>query len=53
MTNGMDDDLVFGGFVEDEIGTRRHRHAPDDWIVRASADAGMQQQEIDDGLNAA
>jgi hypothetical protein len=52
MPNGVDDDLGFRGLVESQIGVRPRCHAPDGRIVRACADAGIQQQKIDDGLNA-
>ena len=52
MTNGMDNDLALSGFVKNEIWIRRGRHPPDDRIVRTGAYVGMQQQQIDDRLNA-
>ena len=52
MTDGVDDDLGLGRFVEDHIGIGQGRHAPDGRIVCARADAGIQQKKIDDRLNA-
>jgi hypothetical protein len=52
MTNGVNDDLGFGSLVENEMRIRQCRHAPDGRVVRAGADARMQQQKIDDRLNA-
>jgi hypothetical protein len=51
MANGMYDDLGCAGFVENEIGVRQRRHAPDNRIVRAGSDAGIEQQKINDDLN--
>jgi len=52
MANGMDDDLGFRGLVENQVWVRQRCHASDGRIVRACADAGIQQQKVDDGLNA-
>ena len=48
----MNDDFGLGGLVENDIGVRRRREAADDRIVRAGADVGINQQKVDDGLNA-
>jgi len=52
MANSMDDDLGFGDLIENQIGIRRYRHAPNGWVVRAPADVGMKQEKINDGLHA-
>jgi hypothetical protein len=39
------------GLIENQIGVWQRCHAPDGWIVSASADAGMQQQKVDDRLD--
>lgn len=52
MANRVNDDLGFCGLIENQIGVRQRGHAPDGRIVSASADAGMQQQKIDDRLDA-
>ena len=57
MTDGVDDDLGLRHFVEDHVRVGQGGHAPDGWIVRVGANAGMQQQKVDNcldaGLNAA
>ncbi len=53
MADGVDNDLGFFCFVENQIGIGQCRHAPDRWIVHASADGGVMQQKIDGRLNAA
>src|SRR5260370_15604348 len=52
MSDRVDDDLRLRDLVEHKIRERRRRHTTDDWISRAAADIGMQQQEIDQGLDA-
>ena len=53
MTDGVNDDFGFRGLVKNHVRIGQGRHAPDGWVVRASANAGIQQQKIDDRLNAA
>ena len=52
MTDGVNDDLGFGGFAENEIGVGRRRQATNARVVRAGADVGIKQRKLDDGLNA-
>ena len=52
VTDGVNDDLGFRGLVENQIGVGQRGHAPDTRIIRASADAGIQQQKVDDRLDA-
>jgi len=52
MTNGMDDYFGVRGLVKHQIGVRRCRHTANGQIVSARADIGVQQQKIDDRLNA-
>jgi len=51
MTHGMNDDFGFRGLIKNEIGIRRRRQAADHRNIRAGADVGMQQEEVDDSLN--
>ncbi len=51
MTDGVNDDFSLRRFVENHIGVRQGYHAPDGWIIRAGADAGIKQQKLDDRLN--
>jgi hypothetical protein len=48
----VDDDLCFGDLVEDEIWVRRGREASNGRIVRADADMRMNQEKVDDRLDA-
>ena len=48
----MDDDLSVRGLVEDYERIGQHCHTPDGWIVRAGAEVRVQQQQVNDGLNA-
>jgi len=48
----MDDDLGFCRLVENHVAVRQCRQAPNGRIIRAGADAGIQQQKVDDRLNA-
>jgi hypothetical protein len=52
MTDSMNDDLGLGGLVENEVAVARSPDTPDNWTIRMGCDDGMQQQRIDDGLNA-
>ncbi len=52
MAHGMDDDLGFGRLVENEMGIRQCRHAPDGRVVCAGANMGIHQKKVDDRLNA-
>ena len=52
MANRVVDDLGFRCLVQNQIEVRQRGHAPDSGVVRAGADAGIQQQKVDDRLNA-
>ena len=52
MANGVDDDLVSGDLIEDEIRIGRCRYAANAWIGRRRADIGILHEQVDDGANA-
>lgn len=52
MTDAVNNHLIVGCLVKDEIGVGRCRHPAQRRIARACADERMQQQEIDHRLDA-
>jgi hypothetical protein len=53
MPHGMNDKLVVGGFVENNIRIGRGRHAADCGIIRARTHERMLHKRIDHQVNAA
>lgn len=51
MTHGMNNDFGFRGLIKHEIEIGKRRQTPDDRIIRAGADVGMEQEKVDDDLN--
>jgi hypothetical protein len=49
---GVNDDLVFGGFVKDEKGIGRGRQAPDRRVIGACANERVNRQKTGGGVNA-
>jgi hypothetical protein len=47
----MNNDLVVGRFVKDEIWIRRCRHTPDGGVVGRHASQRILQEQIGDGAN--
>jgi hypothetical protein len=52
MAHGVNDDLLFGGFVKDEIGIGRGWQTPDRRVIGARADQRVNRQKADENLNA-
>jgi hypothetical protein len=52
MANGMNDNLGFGNFVENQIRLGRCTQTTNNRIVRPNTDVRMSQQKIDDALQA-
>ena len=49
MSNRVNDNLCLGNLVENEI--RRRRNTANRWILRARADIGMTQEQVNDVLD--
>jgi hypothetical protein len=52
MTYGVNDNLGRRRFVKVDVRVGQGCQAADGRVIRASADAGMEQEKIDDRLNA-
>lgn len=52
MAHGVNDDLVFGDFIKDEIGIGRGWQTSDRRVIGARADQRMNRQKADESLNA-
>lgn len=51
MAHGVNNDLVIGSLVEDEVRIGRRRHAPSGWVVGRCAGQRILQEQIGDGAN--
>jgi len=52
VTNSVNDDLTFRHLVEDKKGIRLRPQTANDGIIRADANLGMSQEQINDVLYA-